>query len=479
MARQTDLTKGNILHTLMQYAVPFIVSNVLQATYNITDMIIAGQYGGSSYAQSAIGNCTTVTSMLTQVIIGLATGGSILIGQYYGARREKEQRESTVTLFTMCLIIGVVVSLVLYLAANQIMVWMNAPALEQAQQYLRICALGMFFITCYNGACAALRAVGDSKIPFLCVGISVAINIVLDLVFMAGLDMGVAGAAWATVIAQVISAVLSVFFVWRNQPLFGLRFRALGMRLDQAREMLKMGIPCAIQMSVVSIAWIAVATLVNSYDVQVSAASGVTMKISQFAQLFSSAMYSVVSGIVAQCAGAKDYERIRKVVYQAMGITVGVTLVLVVIVELTAPQLVAVFTPDDPVTQSYATVNLRIDILGQLFFAVFMVYHGLAVGVGHTWFVFFSSFFNCILARLILAFTFNHFFGLMGLYWACMLAPFVSVPLGFWYERSNRWKRSVVVGQAEEKGELPAVSAQEEEKGRKSDCDGTYRRKAP
>lgn len=201
MARQTDLTKGNILHTLMQYAVPFIVSNVLQATYNITDMIIAGQYGGSSYAQSAIGNCTTVTSMLTQVIIGLATGGSILIGQYYGARREKEQRESTVTLFTMCLIIGVVVSLVLYLAANQIMVWMNAPALEQAQQYLRICALGMFFITCYNGACAALRAVGDSKIPFLCVGISVAINIVLDLVFMAGLDMGVAGAAWATVIA--------------------------------------------------------------------------------------------------------------------------------------------------------------------------------------------------------------------------------------------------------------------------------------
>ena len=84
MARQTDLTKGNILHTLMRYAVPFIVSNVLQATYNITDMIIAGQYGGSSYAQSAIGNCTTVTSLLTQVIIGLATGGSILIGQYYG-----------------------------------------------------------------------------------------------------------------------------------------------------------------------------------------------------------------------------------------------------------------------------------------------------------------------------------------------------------------------------------------------------------
>lgn len=443
MARQTDLTKGNVLQTLMRYAVPFIVSNVLQATYNITDMIIAGQYGGSSYAQSAIGNCTTVTSMLTQIIIGLATGGSILIGQYYGARREREQRESAVTLFTMSLIIGVVLSLGLYLTGDQIMAWMNAPALEQAQQYLRICALGIFFVTCYNGACAALRAVGDSKIPFLCVGVSVVINIVLDLVFMAGLGMGVAGAAWATVIAQVISAVLAVYFVWRNQALFGLRFRALSLKAHQAREMLKLGIPCAIQMSVVSIAWIAVATLVNSYGVQVSAASSVTNKISQFAQMFSSAMYSAVSGMVAQCAGAKDYERIRKVVRQAIGITVGVTLVLVVIVELTAPQLVAIFTPDDPVTQSYATVNLRIDILGQLFFAVFMIYHGLAVGVGHTWFVFFSSFCNCILARLILAYTFNYFFGLMGLYWACMLAPFASVPLGFWYERSNRWRRSV------------------------------------
>ena len=208
------------------------------------------------------------------------------------------------------------------------------------------------------------------------------------------------------------------------------------------KSVFKVGLPCAVQMSVVSIAWIVVTTLVNSYDVNVSAASSVTMKISQLAQLFSAAMYSAVSGIVAQCAGAKDYDRIRKVVHRAIAITLSVTVVLVVIVELTAPSLVAIFTPD-PETQHYAAINVRIDILGQLFFAIFMIYHGLAVGVGNTWFVFFSSFCNCILARLILAITFNHFFGLMGLYWACMIAPFVSVPLGFWYEKSNRWMRSI------------------------------------
>ena len=342
----------------------------------------------------------------------------------------------------MGLLIGLGVAVVLFLMANQIMIWMDAPALKQSQQYLRICAVGMFFVTVYNAACAALRAVGDSKRPFICVAVSVALNIVLDLVFMAGLNMGVAGAAWATVIAQIVSALLSVYYLWREKELFGLCVQALKMQRDKVKGVLKVGLPCAVQMSVVSIAWIVVTALVNSYDVNVSAASSVTMKISQLAQLFSAAMYSAVSGIVAQCAGAKDYDRIRKVVHRAIAITLSVTVVLVVIVELTAPGLVAIFTPD-PETQYYAAVNVRIDILGQLFFAVFMIYHGLAVGVGNTWFVFFSSFCNCILARLILAVTFNHFFGLMGLYWACMIAPFVSVPLGFWYEKSNRWMRSI------------------------------------
>lgn len=441
MAKQNDLTQGSITRTLMQYALPFIVSNVLQAAYNITDMIVAGQVCGSA-AQSAIGNCTTVTSLLTQVIIGLATGGSILIGQYFGAKQESEYQRTTGNLFKLGVLVGLVVSVVLYLLADQIMIWMNAPALAQSQLYMRICSIGMFFITVYNAACAALRAVGDSRRPFICVAVSVGLNILMDVVFMAGLDMGVAGAAWATVIAQIISSVMAVYFLWENKPLFGLSKQTLKIQGEKVRHILKLGVPCAIQMSVVSIAWIVVTTLVNSYDVDVSAASGVTSKISQFCQLFSAAMYSAVSGIVAQCAGAKDYERIRKVVYRAISITLGVTIVLVVFVELTAPGLVAIFTPD-PVTRSYAALNLRIDILGQLAFAIFMVYHGLAVGVGNTWFVFFSSFCNCILARLLLAVLFNHFFGLMGLYWACAIAPFVSVPLGFWYERSNRWMRSI------------------------------------
>ena len=336
MSGQNDLTQGNITSMLLRYAGPFVVSNFLQATYNIADMIIAGHYGGSSYAQSAIGNSSTVINLLTQVIIGITIGGGVLIGQYYGAKQKKECQETTGSLFTMGLLIGLGVAIVLFLMANQIMIWMDAPALEQSQQYLRICAVGMFFVTVYNAACAALRAVGDSKRPFICVAVSVVLNIILDLVFMAGLNMGVAGAAWATVISQIVSAILSVFYLWREKELFGLCIQALKLQGDKVKGVFKVGLPCAVQMSVVSIAWIVVTTLVNSYDVNVSAASSVTMKISQLAQLFSAAMYSAVSGIVAQCAGAKDYDRIRKVVHRAIAITLSVTVVLVVIVELTA-----------------------------------------------------------------------------------------------------------------------------------------------
>ena len=150
MSGQNDLTQGNITSMLLRYAGPFVVSNVLQATYNIADMIIAGHYGGSSYAQSAIGNSSTVINLLTQVIIGITIGGGVLIGQYYGAKQKKDCQETTGSLLTLGILIGVGVSVLLFLMANQIMIWMDAPALEQSQQYLRICAVGMFFVTVYN-----------------------------------------------------------------------------------------------------------------------------------------------------------------------------------------------------------------------------------------------------------------------------------------------------------------------------------------
>lgn len=442
MARENDLTQGSIPKQLLRYATPLILSSLLQAMYGMVDMIVAGNFIGSS-GLSAITNASSVTMMLTNIFIGITTGGNILIGQYYGAREKKNTHDSIVSLFTVCLILGVVVVALVYPLSRPFLELLRAPALDEATVYLQVCSLGMFFVLGYNSTSSALRAVGNSKAPLLCIVITTVLNMILDIIFVGPLNMGTAGAAWATVISQAASFIISLIIVLRSYDIFGLSLKKLYMRREKLRMIFKLGIPCAVQMSIASISWLSVTYLINGYGQFVSAGNGVAAKIKDFCQMFTVAMANAAAGMIAQCIGAKQYDRARSVMYTAMKITLAMAVIIIIVVEFLAPQLVLVFT-DDAETAAAAVRNLRIEILGQVFYASFLIYHALALGAGNTWFVFFSSFTNCILARLILAFLLNHFFGLDGIYWACMLAPFVSVPVGLWYERSNRWRRTLI-----------------------------------
>ncbi len=439
MAAQNDLTQGGIVRQLIRYSIPLVISSILQAMYGMVDMIVAGHFIGSD-GLSAITNASTVMNMLTQILIGLSTGGNILIAQYYGAKDSENAHAATCTLITGGFILGIVLSAALPFAAAPALRLLGAPSLAEATVYLQTCILGIFFITGYNTASAALRAVGNSSAPLICVTVTTVLNAVLDIIFVGPLGMGVFGAAAATVISQGVSFLVAMGFVLRHPDIFGLRLRALRIRLDKLRLILKLGIPCAVQMSVASLSWLSVTYIVNSYGVVISAANGVSGKIKDFCQLFTIAMSNGAAGMIAQNIGAGQYDRARTVLYTAMRITIGMAILIILIVELLAPQLCALFTYDAE-TVAAAALNLRIEILGQIFYACFLVYHALALGVGNTWYVLISSSINCIFARIIFGFVFNHFFGILGLYWACMIAPATSVPLGIWYERSNRWRR--------------------------------------
>ncbi|MGI5935514.1 MAG: MATE family efflux transporter [Oscillospiraceae bacterium] len=437
----TDLTQGSIIRQLVKYSIPLVLSSLLQSLYGMVDMLVVGHYIGAT-GLSAVNNSSQVMLMITNVLIGICTGGNILIGQYFGAKDRKNCHESTVTLFSMSMVLGAVLSLAFFLASRTILVMLGAPALEEATVYLRTCSLGIIFIIGYNAASAALRAAGNSRDPLACIAVATVINIALDIVFVGYMDMGTFGAALATIAAQAISFFVSLSFVLKNYEVFGLSLKKPYIRFDKLKTILKLGIPCAIQMSIASISWLSVTYIINSYSVIVSAGNGVAVKIKNFCQLFIVAMCNASTAMIAQCIGAREYDRARKVMYTTMGITISISVVLIVIVELFAWELSSLFTSDAD-TIAASVMNLRIEILGQLFYASFLVYHTLALGSGHTWFAFFSSFVNCILVRVPLAFILNHFFGLSGLYWACMIAPGSSVPIGLWYERSNRWRRGL------------------------------------
>lgn len=439
---QTDLTSGSIFRSLVKYAAPVVLSNLLQALYGLVDTIVAGRFIGPE-ALSGLTNANMVITMFTQILIGLCMGGGILIGQYYGARNRENTHASTVTLFTGSLIAGVFTVLLLFFGSRGILIMLGAPALEEAHTYLQTCALGFLFIAGYNGASAALRAVGNSRAPLVCIIATSVVNIVLDIWFVAGLGMGVFGAALATVASQGASFVVAVWYLCKSPDVFGVYLHKLYLRPDMLRKELKLGLPCAVQMSVAAISWLSVTFLINGYGVTVSAGNGVSNRIKEFCQLFITAMTTATSGMIAQNMGAGLYDRAKKTLYSAMKLTVAMAIFIIVVVQLAAPWLVGVFT-DDAATAEAAVRNLRIEIFGQVFYAIFLVYHGLMLGSGDTWFVFLSSFINCILARITLGVGFNALWGLDGVYYACMIAPLTSVPFGWWYERSNRWRRTLI-----------------------------------
>ncbi|MCC8357340.1 MAG: MATE family efflux transporter, partial [Oscillospiraceae bacterium] len=305
--------------------------------------------------------------------------------------------------------------------------------------YLITCGAGFLLVAAYNGAAAALRAVGNSRAPLNCVASTSAANVALDLLFVAALHMGVFGAALATVLSQAVSFAAAMVFLWRDKESFGLRLKTLRFNGPMLKKELRLGFPCAVQMSVAALSWLSVTFLINGYGVAVSAGNGVSNRIKEFCQLFISTMSTAAAGMIAQNIGAGLYDRARDVMYSAMRITVALAIAIIVFVELTAPWLVSAFT-SDPETAAAAVRNLRFEIIGQVFYAMFLIYHSLMLGAGNTWYVFFSSLINCILVRVTLGVLFNYLWGLDGLYIACMIAPFASVPFGLWYERSNRWR---------------------------------------
>ena len=439
-----DLTQGSVTKQLVRYALPLVTTSLLQSLYSIADYIIAGFFINSA-GQSAINNSTLIMNLMTQIAIGLTLGGNILVGQYFGSRDDESRKKSAGSLVTMSLIVGAVTAVLLFLLTRPLLILLKSPALTEATAYMRICALGLLPIFGYNACSAILRAVGNSKIPLYCIIASTATNVVLDVVLVAGFGMGVEGAALATLFSQCVSFLAALFFCIKHRVHLGLTRKYLRPSGQYIRSITKLGLPTAFQWAIASVSWLVVAYLINGHgDISLiySAANGASNKIKDFCQLFISAMTGAASTMVAQNLGAGLYDRAKKIMQTCMKITLGMAAIFIVICELLAPVLVSFFTPEAAV-QDWAAINLRIEIIGQLFYAGFFTYNTLATGCGDTMFVMWNSFVNCIIFRLILAIIFNHFWGIWGVFIACAIAPASSVPIGWFYCRKGYWKKSL------------------------------------
>ena len=306
---QMDLTEGVIWKKLILYAGPVVLSSLLQSAYSITDLIVAGWFIGKD-GISAINNASQVMMILTQIIMGITTGGNILMGQYFGSKDRSNRVKTNRTMFGFALSAGALLSVLLFLLSRPILAALRAPALEEATAYLQVCSAGLIAIFGYNALAAMLRSVGNSKQPFYCVAVTAGCNIALDCLFMGGFRWGVRGAALACLVSRAFACIAVLFLL--QKPGCMLRIEGLAALRPNGRliqRILRVGIPAGIENGMFQIGKLSVASLTSTLGTAAIAANAVANTTSTFLNIPASAVGLAVLTVVGQCLGAGEKEQ--------------------------------------------------------------------------------------------------------------------------------------------------------------------------
>ena len=459
---QKDLTTGSVAKRLILFAMPLLASNFLQAFYNMADMFFVGQFNGAVGA-TAVGVGGQITILVTNLIAGLAVGGTVLIAQYIGAQRHEEVKRTVGTIFTLYGAAGVVLTVVMLVADRYILnLLVSDPlAYPETLKYTDICMGGLVFIFGYNAVSAVLRGMGDSRHPLMFVAIAAVLNIGLDALFCGPFHGGAAGAAWATVISQGVSFLLSVWFLRRQKFLFDFHPRSFRIDKDVARQLLRIGLPTSIGGVTVSLSFITLTGVANSIaGIVGTTALSVTGKVNSVAILPAFALQAAVASMAGQNLGAQKQDRALKTCLTAMGIALCVTLPLMLLVRTYAGPITRFFigTDSEGLSQAVArqcveqaAVYIRSISWDYIFVAGTFNIIGLALAAGHTKFTLSMSLFSSIVARVPAAWLLGKTLGLglMGMGFAAPIATALSLVVEVVYLVSGRWKNSRVMDHLE------------------------------
>ena len=349
---KADFTKGNILKKLVAFMMPVLGALILQAAYGAVDLLVVGRFGSTS-GLSAVSTGSQVLNLVTFVVIQFAMGITVLIARYLGEKRP--ERIGAVigggaVVFTM-------MSVALFFAmvgfARPISVLMQAPAeaVDLTASYVRICGAGIFFIVAYNLLSAIFRGLGDSKSPLLFVLVACIVNIIGDLVLVAGLHMDAAGAAIATVTAQALSVVFAVMLLLKKDLPFAITKKDFRLN-PQCRKFLKIGLPLALQEFLTQISFLALCAFVNRLGLEASSGYGVACKIVNFAMLVPSSLMQSMASFVSQNIGAGKKKRAKQSMFTGIGVGLAVGCVVFVLVLFKGDVLCSVFSTDAAVIQN-------------------------------------------------------------------------------------------------------------------------------
>ena len=441
----TDFTRGPVTRQLYAFALPLFLSNLLQIVYNMVDMIVVGHELGK-VGLSAVSIGGDVSNFLTFIAMGFSNAGQVIIAQYIGAGQRHKIGRFVSTMFTSLMVCAVVVSAVCLWQRDPILGLMKTPeaAWTDALAYSSVCMLGMVFIYGYNIVSAVLRGMGDSKHPFLFVGLAAVLNVILDVVFVMGCGMRAMGAALATVISQGSSFLLCAVFMWRKRQSFELDLQpTYFLRPDWSmlRRLVQLGIPMAIKNASIQFSKLFVNSWINSYGVEVSAFAGIANKINSISNLVSNSMNTAGSSMVAQNIGAKKYDRVPRIMKTIFATTLTMAAVMSLAILSFPTPIFRLFGADDSVL-SVAMEYLPIAVLIFAGSAFRSPMNALINGSGNNGMNFATAMLDGIILRIGLSVLFGlalHM-GYLGFWLGDACAGFTPFVIGLVFYFSGKWK---------------------------------------
>ena len=387
MEKTQNFTEGKIFSPLIRFALPVLLALFLQTMYGAVDLLVVGQFGTSADV-SAVSTGSMVMQTVTVVITSLAMGLTVLVGRKIGEDLKEEAGRIIGSGIWLFFGIALVLSVVMVVAAPTLAQVMHAPAeaFSQTVSYIVICSAGTVFIVAYNLVGSIFRGIGDSNMPLVTVAIACVLNIIGDLVLVAGFHMGTAGAAFATVFAQAVSVVLSLVIIRRKNLSFTFRAKDIRPNFNHIKQILFLGVPIALQELLVSISFLAITAIVNGLGLTASAGVGVAEKLCGFVMLVPSAYMQAMSAFVAQNMGAGKPERARKALFCGIASSLAAGVIMWYFTFFHGDLLAGMFAKDAPVIAAAAEYlkAYAIDCLLTSFLFCFIGYFN---GTGATVFV--------------------------------------------------------------------------------------------
>lgn len=349
---EIDMCNGSLLPKILLFSIPLMMSSILQLLFNAADMVVVGRFAGSS-ALAAVGANASLINLLTNLFIGFSVGANVLVARFYGARKEQEISETVHSAIVLSLVCGVGLMIFGMIVAPQILVLMGTPSdvLSQAVLYIRIYFAGMPVILLYNFGSAILRAVGDTQRPLYYLFAAGVINIILNLIFVIGFHLGVAGVALATVISQVVSAGLIFRCMTKMEGGCQVEWKKLRMKKEKVVQIVRIGFPAGLQGTVFSLSNVLIQSSVNSFGSVAMAGNTAASNIEGFIYMAMNSYHQTALSFTSQNFGAGNYKRIGKVLMECLAMVTGVGLLMGWAAYLFGNQLLGIYSSDPKVIE--------------------------------------------------------------------------------------------------------------------------------